>query len=52
MRAQSSVSDTDGGFFRSRERIERTTRATCSASAASISGIRALMIRVSRSMSG
>ena len=47
MRAQSIVSEIDGAFLRSSARIERTTCATCSASASSISGTRTRTISFS-----
>ena len=52
VRAQSSVSDTDGAFFSSSWRIERTMRATWSASESVMSGTLVSTISFSRSRSG
>ena len=52
VRAQSRVSDTDGAFFSSRFRIERTMRTTWSASASEMPGTRVSTISFSRSRSG
>ncbi len=52
VRAQSSVSDTDGAFLSSSWRIDRTMRATWSASASVTSGTLVSTISFSRSRSG
>ena len=52
MRAQSSVSDTDGAFLSSSWRIERTMRAIWSARLSVMSGTLVSTISFSRSRSG
>ena len=52
VRAQSMVSDTEGSFFRSRVRMDRTMRATWSASAWLMPGTRVSMMARSRSSWG